>query len=189
MNYKDLLEQHRVIPTQRLLLRPCVLEDTESVYAIGSHPEVLKTLFWPGFENQGDATHAILSYYPSCDGYWCFEEREGEGVVGMLEFRLIPEHEKATFSYMLHPKAWGKGYMTEALQAIVTFSFSVLGLNRLEGQNITENPASGRVMEKAGLYYEGRAIEELKIQGQFVSLDKYGLTKAQWKKMQKNNKA
>ena len=45
--------------------------------------------------------------------------------------------------------------MTEALQAVIRHSFNTLSLNRVECQHETDNPAAGRVMEKAGMKTEG----------------------------------
>jgi len=57
--------------------------------------------------------------------------------------------------YWIGKSYWGCGYMTEALKRIIQFGFEELELNRIQASHFTDNPASGRVMEKAGMRYEG----------------------------------
>ena len=60
-----------------------------------------------------------------------------------------------TFGYALRSNAWNHGYMTEALVAVVHFCFSELSVGSVFGECRPANPASARVMEKAGLRYVG----------------------------------
>lgn len=57
--------------------------------------------------------------------------------------------------YSIGRKWWGKGYTSEALIRLVKFFFEEVGVNRIESRHEVENPNSGKVMEKAGLIYEG----------------------------------
>ena len=60
--------------------------------------------------------------------------------------------------------------MTEALRAVVALGFDTLRLHRIEAQHETDNPASGRVMEKAGMVREGVLRQRLKNKGRFVDV-------------------
>lgn len=55
---------------------------------------------------------------------------------------------------------WGKGYCTEAVQAIIRYGFEVLDLHKIVARHIVSNPASGRVMQKAGMQQEAILREE-----------------------------
>ena len=50
---------------------------------------------------------------------------------------------------------WGKGFMPEALRAVIEYFFDEVGVNRIAARHDAENPKSGRVMEKAGMKREG----------------------------------
>ena len=50
---------------------------------------------------------------------------------------------------------WGHGYMTEALKRLIQYGFEEHNLNRIDANYFIFNPASGRVMEKAGMTFEG----------------------------------
>ena len=53
-------------------------------------------------------------------------------------------------SYALREDRWGRGYATRAVEELVTFAFTTVGLDSLGAKHHPGNPASGRVLEKAG---------------------------------------
>jgi len=58
-------------------------------------------------------------------------------------------------AYELGQKWWNKGLMTEAVNKIIDFFISEVGFNRVYAGHAHENPASGKVMQKCGMLYEG----------------------------------
>ncbi|MEU6315160.1 GNAT family N-acetyltransferase [Streptomyces sp. NPDC047014] len=60
-----------------------------------------------------------------------------------------------TISYILREDAWGNGFASAAAQQVVDFAFSDAGLSRLEAMHHPANPASGRVLAKAGFTRTG----------------------------------
>jgi RimJ/RimL family protein N-acetyltransferase len=62
------------------------------------------------------------------------------------------------FGYALGRRDWGQGYMTEAVQALLAFGFRPLRAQRIFAECQPPNVASARVMEKAGMRYEGRFL-------------------------------
>ncbi|GAA1149237.1 GNAT family N-acetyltransferase [Streptomyces javensis] len=62
-----------------------------------------------------------------------------------------------TISYILREDSWGNGYATHAAHQVVTVAFTTAGLNRLEAMHHPDNPASGRVLAKAGFTRIGTA--------------------------------
>jgi RimJ/RimL family protein N-acetyltransferase len=67
------------------------------------------------------------------------------------------------------------GYATEAAAKLVAYGFEVLGLNRIDATHLTRNPASGRVMEKIGMQYEGLHRQHVWKNGQFEDLRRYAI--------------
>ena len=57
--------------------------------------------------------------------------------------------------YCLGKRWWGRGIMTEALGAVIDFAFNTLGAQRVDARHDPRNPASGAVMRKCGMVYEG----------------------------------
>ena len=98
-------------------------------------------------------------------------QTEAIGCIGML-----PQNDVARLSaevgYWLGEPYWGRGIATGALKALTEYAFSELGLIRLYATVMEWNPASARVLEKAGYEYEGRlrksAIKDGQIIDQFL---------------------
>ena len=72
-------------------------------------------------------------------------------VIGCVSLRIKREDQRAELGYWLGRPYWGQGYCTEAVRAVLDFGFGQLGLNRIFACHFARNPASGRVMQKAGL--------------------------------------
>ena len=70
---------------------------------------------------------------------------------------------------------WNRGYATEASAALLDFGFDVLGLNRILARHITRNPASGRVMQKVGMEFEGISRQHFLARGQFEDVACYAI--------------
>lgn len=83
--------------------------------------------------------------------------------------------QSATLGYWVGAPHAGKGYMTEALHAVIRFAFRHLNLHRLEAACLTDNPASQRVLEKTGFTREGYARKYLCINGEWRDHLTFGL--------------
>ncbi|HEV3410634.1 MAG TPA: GNAT family protein [Chthoniobacterales bacterium] len=74
----------------------------------------------------------------------------------------------AELGYWLAEPLWGRGIITEAVQAMVTHGFATLPLERIEAYVFANNPASVRVLEKAGFEFEGRLRRSVIKDGQIL---------------------
>ena len=91
---------------------------------------------------------------------------------------VVPTKDSADIEIAYHflPSAWGKGYATEAAVAILEFAFKTAGLEEIVGFVFSENVASWRVLEKAGMRFVGMA----NYPGINVPLKKYVAGRAVW---------
>lgn len=74
---------------------------------------------------------------------------------GIMGLAIDRESRTAELGYWLGREYWGQGLATEAAQAVLQCGFESLGLLRIHAHHLTRNPASGRVLEKAGMLQEG----------------------------------
>jgi ribosomal-protein-alanine N-acetyltransferase len=70
---------------------------------------------------------------------------------------------------------WGKGYGTEAVRALVGYGFNQLKLNRIFASHYANNPASGKILQKLGMQYEGRLSKHYCKWGEYVDAELYGV--------------
>ena len=85
------------------------------------------------------------------------------------------EEKMAEIGYWIGKPYWSQGYCTEAAREVVRYGFEVLNLNRIQARHMTKNPASGRVMEKVGMKYEGRLRQSLLRWDQFEDVAIYSI--------------
>jgi RimJ/RimL family protein N-acetyltransferase len=75
---------------------------------------------------------------------------------------------------------WNQGYATEAARRVIAWAFEDLRLNRVYARYLLRNPASGRVMRKAGLRPEGTFPQDALKNGVFEDLGQCGLVRSEY---------
>ena len=92
---------------------------------------------------------------------------------------------EADIGYELDPRQWGKGYATEAAQALVDYGFKELGLFRLSSWCIADNTPSVRVLERLGFRQEGRLRRNEFFKGRWWDTLLYALLRDEWESLQR----
>ena len=82
-------------------------------------------------------------------------EKASNQFTGCMGIHPQPAHKRAEIGYWIGLPFWGRGLATAALKLIIRFGFEELRLNRIAAGHFPHNPASGRVMQKANMRYEG----------------------------------
>jgi Acetyltransferases, including N-acetylases of ribosomal proteins len=147
-----------ILETDRLILRPFCLEDAQEVYECWeSDPDVSKYMFWASHNDINrtiDWVKRELGKIDADDWYrWAILSRKTGELLGTGLIYFEEEYGKFEIAYNLGKKAWGFGYATEAMRAIMNFAKADLELKEIMGRHAKENPASGKVMEKLGFRY------------------------------------
>ncbi|MHA3772906.1 GNAT family N-acetyltransferase [Verrucomicrobiota bacterium sgz303538] len=92
----------------------------------------------------------------------------GIGLCLMDPERIGVNRYNAELGYWLSEAFWGRGFMTEAVLAFTDWGFTNLDLVRIHAAVYARNPASARVLEKAGFEYEGRLRAAYYKEGEFI---------------------
>lgn len=149
------------LETERLILRPTSISDAEQMFNNwASDPEVTKYLFWKPHSDV-EETKVILSKWDKENErpdyyHWGIVQKESGQIIGTGGvLGLNEKHHSADLGYCISRTYWGKGYMTEAVAAMIQHLFNIVGLNRITASHDTNNIASGRVMQKCGMAFEG----------------------------------
>ena len=100
---------------------------------------------------------------------------------GGIGLRLAPDHQHAELGYWIGVPYWGQGYATEASRELLRYGFEDLGLHRIFASHFKHNPASGRILVKLGMRYEGCQREHLRKWDRFVDSELYGILRQEWK--------
>ena len=89
-------------------------------------------------------------------------------------------HRRGELGYWIGQPFWNHGYCSEAAHIILDYVFLVLGLHRIQGQCMTRNLVSGRVMQKIGMRHEGSLRQHMQKRGQFEDVELYVILKQEW---------
>ena len=152
----------KTIETERLVLRRYVVDDAPDMYANWtSDPEVTKFMPWPTHESPEftrDMLTEWVSYYDDGGTYnWGITLKGEDKVIGNIAVVSKDENIKSfEIGYCLGRDYWGRGIMPEALRSVIRYLFdNEKDLMRIMTSHDTRNRKSGRVMQKAGMTYEG----------------------------------
>jgi len=149
------------LETDRLILRRFVETDVGDMFSNWCNdPEVTKYLCWQPHSDISVTRGFMetrLEGYEKKDFYsWAMELKATGQVIGTIgPVRQQEDISMVHIGYAMGKAWWNRGYMTEALRAVVKFFFEECGMNRVEARHDPRNPGSGRVMQKAGMLYEG----------------------------------
>ncbi len=176
-----------VLETDRLLLKKLSLNDAEDIYEYAHEDEVTKYVIWNRHKSVGDSVefinYAAEEFRNGTSIVWGLEVKNERKVIGTIDLRNFNnEHKCGEIGYCISKKYWNQGFTTEALKAVINFGFERLYLNRLEAHCELENIASWRVMEKAGMIYEGILREKVLIKSKFRSMKMYSILKSDYYK-------
>ena len=174
------MPERPTLTTARLVLRPFTVADAPDVQRLAGAREVASTTlliphpYEPGMAEQWISTHQERYKRGELVSF-AIVRRADNTLMGCMNLRLNQPHAHAELGYWLGVPFWSQGYCTEAARAVVQYGFEVLRLHRICASYMTRNPASGRVMQKLGMTYEGCARQHVQKWGVFEDLATYGI--------------
>lgn len=147
--------------TDRLILRRIELTDAQSVFdhwlsddrvmdnlIKGAHKSVSETI---------ERVTEIVSKYGTQEFcYWGIELKASGELIGAIDlFNFDNMTENCEVGYSIGFNWWNKGYGTEALRTVIDFGFRHMKIHKISAAHNTDNPASGKIMQKVGMEQEG----------------------------------
>ncbi|WP_445491653.1 GNAT family N-acetyltransferase [Niallia sp. 03133] len=173
------------LETERLILRKLTPADLDDMYAYGSNSEVTKYVTWETHQKRSDTKgflQFVLDRYEKKEvALWGIQYKENGKLIGTIDFVWWkPNHSSAEIGYVLSHEYWGKGIMTEAAKEVIKFGFEKMDLIRIQAKCFTENIGSARVMEKAGMTFEGIMRKDMFVKGKHHDVKVYSILKEEF---------
>ncbi|WP_225414325.1 GNAT family N-acetyltransferase [Stigmatella hybrida] len=107
--------------------------------------------------------------------------REEERLIGRCGLKVAdPEQREGALWYILDRSRWGKGYITEASEAMLEFGFGTLGLHRVWADCDPRNHGSVKVMQKLGMRHEAHFRENVFLKDEWCDSVIYALLDREW---------
>lgn len=169
-----------ILTTPRLLLRGFQLGDAPRVASLAGDIEIARmTSNIPHPYQEENAVEWIQGhkdqFLSNSAIHFAIVKRDENLLIGAIGLTLDPQNLSAELGYWIGKPFWNCGFASEAAQMILKYAFEQIGLNRVEARHMTKNPASGRVMQKIGMTYEGTLRQSIYRFGKFEDVALYSI--------------
>ena len=169
----------------RVRLRWLTEADVDALYAVFSDRGMMRYWSSPAMTERKEAEDYLRRIH---EGFaarslfqWGAELKQERRIIGTCTlFHLDPANAKAELGYGLGSADWGKGYMSEALTALLDFAFGTLRLRRLEADVDPRNENSLRILDRLGFHREGLLRERWNVAGEIQDTVFCGLLAKEW---------
>jgi ribosomal-protein-alanine N-acetyltransferase len=187
----DLAIVFPVLETESLLLREFSLKDALAVFEMYKRADINKWLSHEPMQSFQEAEQRVRSRIGLFEhglGYrWAITLKDTpENVIGSCGyFHVRIGTQTYEIGYEIHPDHWHKGFMAEALTAMINYSFgdsTPKPVHRFEALVDPRNEASIRLLEKLGFQKEGTRREFGYWKGKFQDVLLFALLKDEWKR-------
>ncbi|MCY4021410.1 MAG: GNAT family N-acetyltransferase [Chloroflexi bacterium] len=169
---------------QLVSMRPFEPADIAPVFELAGAREIADNTFVPHPYTQEAAQEFVerVREQWSADEAYVFAilDRATDAFVGCMGIHPEATHNSATVGYWIGKPFWGRGIATAALRLLIRFGFEKLQLNRIEAGHLAHNAASGRVMQKANMQYEGRRRGSKLHRGEYKDAVWYAIIRADY---------
>lgn len=182
MQIKDIYGNLPQLETERLILRKIRYDDIDDIHTYASNPEVSKYVFWSAHETRAateEYVKMVLALYEQGEiAPWGIHFKEDNKLIGTVDFvSWQPQHKTAEIGYALSVDYWGRGIATEAAKELIRFGMKEMDLVRVQAKSLVANIGSERVMEKAGMKFEGILRNFIFVKGAHYDVKMYSIIK------------
>ncbi|MCP3031556.1 GNAT family N-acetyltransferase [Halobacillus sp. A1] len=182
----NVLESLPSLETEHLVLRKIDKKDTNDIYSYCSNSAVSRYVTWDTHtckeETESFIDCVLDGYKHDHKALWGMELKATGKIVGTIDFVSIDEqHMNAEIGYVLSEVWWGRGLTTEASKRLIQFGFTELKLERIQARCMAENIGSQKVMEKAGMSFEGTSRKGFFSNGTFHDIKNYSILREEFK--------
>jgi len=146
------------IETKRLLLRPFQENDAEAFFACCQNPNLGNNAGWAPHKTLNESREILHSAFIGQEGIWAVTLKDTQQLIASIGIVPDPKRENPQvrmLGYWLDEPYWGKGYMSEAVQAVLNYGFNELQLSLITANCYPHNKRSQQVLKRNGFIYEG----------------------------------
>lgn len=175
------------VRTERLALRPFTEADLDALYAYQSDPEVVRYMYWDVRDREQVAeqltkrlTQDRLDDEHDYLALAVVPDQVGHPVGEVILRWTSPEHRQGEVGFAFATGFQGRGYATEAAEAMLTLAFRDLGLHRVFGRCDPRNSASAKVLERLGMRLEAHFRQNEIFKGEWGDELYYAILEDEW---------
>ena len=173
------------LETERLVLREIKPADAEAMYDYASRSEVTRFLLWTPHVNIDSTKGYIESidrrYMRGLYGDWAVALKGNDRMIGTCGYANVDSSNlHCEIGYVQNPDYCGRGYMTEAVKAILALTFETLEFNSAELRIMQGNERSAKLAERVGFRLDRTVENELTVHGSKRTILHYIMSRADY---------
>lgn len=172
------------LESKRLFIRKWRYEDFKTAYSNWASDEKMhERVSWPIHKDEEETKKLIENWIHAYENEiynWAVELKETHEIIGNIAVgKVNKKHNTCDLGYCYGSRFWGQGYGTEVLRTVIEYLLLEENFHLVEAAHISSNPASGRIMEKAGMHKDGELRERRfsSSDGKYYSLIWYSIMK------------
>ena len=177
-----------ILTAHRIVLKPIQIEDSKQLFAMWNS-KCMSELAGIEKSQNIDAIKETIKYFMTMNlsGFflkWAIRDKTTDEFIGEIEFyplkpRVRPWQESA-IGYSLKEMARGKGFMSEAVEAVLNYGFTELAVLRVKADVPEKNVKSLKLLRKNRFVYEGMQVNKLLVNNEFKNMSLLAITKARY---------
>jgi [ribosomal protein S5]-alanine N-acetyltransferase len=179
-----LVPKSKTIPelvTQRLRLRQFEARDADGLHACFGDVDAMRYWNFLPCKTRTETERWVRILAKTSNPYeslaWAVAEKRSDRCIGMVNYHHREGHNRRLeVGYILARSHYGRGLMTEAMQALIAHCFAELRVRRVEAMIHPDNAASIRLVERLGFQFEGGPLRDYwRVGDHYLSALVYGL--------------
>lgn len=173
------------LTTERLTLRWMTNNDVDAQYALFSDPAITRYWSSPAWTDIAQARAYVektIAEYKDSSGlrFAVVLQATGEMIGSVKLYDFDDANRRCAVGYALQQSYWGKGFVSEAMTAVLRHAFEEFNMNRIEADVDPRNDASAKVLERQGFVKEGFLRERWIVNNEICDTAFYGLLRRDW---------
>ncbi|HET6786164.1 MAG TPA: GNAT family protein [Erysipelotrichaceae bacterium] len=176
------------IETKRLILRTFKLSDVQDFFEYAQNEKIGLMAGWKPHTTI-ERSQKVIETFIERKEVWAIELKENQKVIGLIGLHNDKKRDNVNcrmLGYELNEDYWGKGYILEAIHAILHHGFNDLNIEIISVNHYSINTQSASVIKKAGFVYEGTLRQcTLRFDGKVLDNVHYSLTNFEYNQFNK----
>lgn len=176
----DFFDHFPTLESERLQYRAFTMEDAKDIFSIRSNPKVMQYMDSDHHQSIADAEKFVannLEQYKNRNGFfWAIIEKSSGLFIGDFSYWNIDKKNcRGEIGYTLKPEFWGKGYMKETMQTLLSFGLHQANMHSIEANINPNNESSKKALLRMGFRKEAYYRENYFFDGKFLDSEIYSL--------------
>ncbi|SHL68714.1 ribosomal-protein-alanine N-acetyltransferase [Chitinophaga jiangningensis] len=173
------------LTTDRLLLEPVTMDMLEDIFFLFTDPHVVRFYHVMPFSTMGKAMELIRHFHKA------FREKEGirwamilkgsRQVIGTIGLHQFNASNRAAFSFDISSNWWKKGFLTEAMHAVLHYAYQELQLHRIQAEVVNLKSDVTAILDLFGFVKEGQLRDWQRHNDVYGDMHVYALLKNEYR--------